>query len=135
MQSMLANGCVRGTLYCPANPDQNADELWNWYIKNGYRVTGYAFTFPPIPSARPLIADCTISQPGQNSPVPANQNNYNWTQIQGGWTKQHKTSHLINGRPVGGNIVMLDGHVEWRKFRYPMLPRTDPSSGAPTFWW
>ena len=27
MQSMLANGCVRGTLYCPANPDQNADEL------------------------------------------------------------------------------------------------------------
>ena len=163
MQSMLANGCVRGTLYCPANPDQNADELWNWYIKYGYRVTGYAFTFPntpgtlstnwnsklipesikygaltfppPTPSARPLISDCTISQPGQNSPVPANQNNYNWTQIQGGWTKQHKTSHLINGRPLGGNIVMLDGHVEWRKFRYPMLPRTDPSSGAPTFWW
>jgi hypothetical protein len=43
---MCANGCVRGTLYCPANPEQNADELWDWYVRNGYRVTGYPFTFP-----------------------------------------------------------------------------------------
>jgi hypothetical protein len=28
----------------------------------------------------------------------------------------------------------LDGHAEWRKFR-AMLPRTDPDSGSPTFWW
>jgi len=38
MKSMLASGCVRGTLYCPANPIQNADELWNWPY--GYKVTG-----------------------------------------------------------------------------------------------
>jgi len=39
---------------------------------------------------------------------------------------------------MGGNITMLDGHTEWRKFRnpnYPMLPRTNPNSGSPTFWW
>ena len=168
MKAMLANGCLRGTLYCPANPDQNCDELWKWTVvpgnpSTGYRVTGYAFTFPntpgilstnwnyklspqpikygaltltpPSPSDRPAIADCTISQPGQNSPVPAYQGSYNWTQIQGGWSKLHKTSHLINNRPLGGNIGMLDGHVQWRKFKYPMLPRTDPASGSPTFWW
>jgi prepilin-type N-terminal cleavage/methylation domain-containing protein/prepilin-type processing-associated H-X9-DG protein len=163
MKSMLSSGCVRGTLYCPANPEQNADELWNWNRANGYRVVGYAFTFPntpgilstnwnykmvpeaikygaltlpaPSPSERPLIADCTISQPGQNSPVPAYQGSYDWTHVQGGWSKLHKTSHLINNRPMGGNIGMLDGHVAWRKFKYPMLPRTDPASGSPTFWW
>jgi prepilin-type processing-associated H-X9-DG protein len=36
--------------------------------------------------------------------------------------------------PAGGNVGMLDSHVEWRKFQQ-MLPRTDPSSGAPVFWW
>jgi prepilin-type processing-associated H-X9-DG protein len=49
----------------------------------------------------------------------------------------HRTSHLIRGFPVGGNIGMLDGHVEWRKFQY-MFPRTNPSVNGvpiPTFWW
>ena len=165
MRSMLANGVVRGTAYCPANPEQNNDTLWNWTVSGntGYRVLGYAFTFantpginttnwnykltpqaikygaiylpPPNPSERPLIADVTISEPSQNSPVPAYQNNYNWTKINGGWPN-HRTSHLLNrATPIGGNIAMLDGHAEWRKFKYPMLPRTDPASGSPTFWW
>ncbi len=165
MRNMLASGCVRGTLYCPANPEQNNDTLWNWTVSgaSGYRVTGYAFTFPntpgllstnwnykltpqairygptnlppPSPSERPLIADCTISLAGQNSPVPASQTKYDWTHIPGGWAKPHKTSHLTQASPMGGNLNMLDGHAEWRKFKYPMLPRTDPASGAPTFWW
>ncbi len=167
MQLMVANGVVRGTVYCPANPEQNNDTLWQWTVTSGnppsgYRVTGYAFTFPntpgivstnwnykltpqaiqygavtlppPSPSDRPLIADVTISQPGQSSPVPAYQTTYDWTHINGGWPN-HKTSHLNKAFPLGGNIAMLDGHVEWRKFKYPMLPRTDPNSGAPTFWW
>jgi prepilin-type N-terminal cleavage/methylation domain-containing protein/prepilin-type processing-associated H-X9-DG protein len=164
MRSMLANGCVRGTVYCPASPEQNNDTLWNWNNgdPSGYRVLGYAFTFPntpgivstnwnyklvpqsitygsisyppPSPSERPLIADVTISEPGQNSAVPANQSKYNWSRINGGWPN-HRTSHLEKNVPQGGNITMLDGHVEWRKFKYPMLPRTDPISGAPTFWW
>ncbi|NOS70256.1 MAG: prepilin-type N-terminal cleavage/methylation domain-containing protein [Verrucomicrobia bacterium] len=166
-KAMLSSGCVRGTLYCPANPEQNADELWNWANgdPNGYTVTGYAFTFPntpgiistnwnykltpqailpsgrnlvlippPNPSDRPLIADCTISQNDQNSLSPAYQAGYNWTRIQGGWSKLHKTSHLTTASPMGGNIGMLDSHVEWRKFKN-MLPRTEQSSGSPTFWW
>jgi prepilin-type N-terminal cleavage/methylation domain-containing protein/prepilin-type processing-associated H-X9-DG protein len=165
VKSLLSSGMTRGVLYCPANPEQNNDTLWNWTVGSpgGYRVTGYAFTFPntpgiittnwnykltpqaiqygaityppPSPTERPLIADVTISQPGQNSPVPAYQGTYDWTHINGGWPN-HKTSHLLNGKsPTGGNIVMLDGHVEWRKFKFPMLPRTDPASGSPTFWW
>jgi len=161
MKLMLASGCVRGTLYCPANPEQNDDQLWNW--TSGYHVTGYAFTFPntpgilptnwnyklspqaiqygqqtlpaPSPSERPLIADSTISEPGQNSPVAAYQTKYNWTKIQGGWIKLHRTSHLLQSSPIGGSVGMLDGHAQWRPFKKPMLPRTDPASGSPTFWW
>jgi prepilin-type N-terminal cleavage/methylation domain-containing protein len=162
MKNLLANGVVRGTAYCPANPEQNNDTLWNWTVKpgppaTGYRVLGYAFTFmntPGIlatnwneklsslpngqsPSERPLIADVTISARGQNSTNPQTQNGYNWTKINGGWP-DHRTSHLLRSFPMGGNITMLDGHTEWRKFRnpnYPMLPRTNPNSGSPTFWW
>ncbi len=164
VKNMLANGCVRGTLYCPANQEQNNDTLWNWTVSgdSGYRVTGYAFTFPntpgvlktnwnykltpqpiqngaltlpaPSPAERPMITDVTLSEPGQNSPVSAYQTTYNWTKINGGWAG-HRTSHLNRTSPMGGNIVSLDGHAEWRKFKFPMLPRTDPNSGAPTFWW
>jgi len=165
VKSLLSSGMTRGVLYCPANPEQNNDTLWNWAVgvPGGYRVTGYAFTFPntpgitetnwnyklnpqpikfgavtlppPSPSERPLIADVTISEPGQDSPSAGFQAGYNWTKINGGWPN-HRTSHLINGKsPMGGNIVMLDSHVEWRKFKHPMQPRTVSGSGSPTFWW
>ena len=165
MQTMLANGCVRGTVYCPANPDQNNDILWNWTVTtnagvtSGYRVLGYAFTFPNTPgiyatnwntkmtsvpngqnvSARTLIADVVISNAGQNLPIPGFQATYNWTKQEGGYYpktgKYHRTSHLTGAMPKGGTQAMLDGHTEWRKFNFPMLARTDPVSGAPTFWW
>ena len=42
---------------------------------------------------------------------------------------------IVENRPgAGGNVGMLDGHAEWRKLNYPMLPRTD-SSSTPIFWW
>jgi len=165
MQTLLANGCVRGTVYCPANPEQNSDTLWNWTVTtnngvtSGYRVLGYAFTFPNDPgisatnwnvklssvqngqsvSDRTLIADVVISEAGQQSPLPGFQTTYNWTKHPGGWYsvsgKYHRTSHLTGSKPKGGTQAMLDGHTEWRRFNFPMLPRTDPNSGSITFWW
>lgn len=95
---------------------------------------------PPSPTDRPLTACATLSKPGQNDPTKVGT--YQWSGITGSlqWPVpqlfQHRTAHL-NGTPVGGNIGMLDGHAEWRKFKY-MLPRTNPSvSGVaiPVFWW
>lgn len=92
---------------------------------------------PPSPSDRPLIACTTLSDVGQNN--PAKTSTYQWTGIMGGLGTQflHRTSHLNGKNPAGGNIGMLDGHVEWRKFNY-MLPRTNPSVNGtpiPVFWW
>ena len=87
---------------------------------------------PPMPTDRVLMADSTISKPGQTSVINRGANTY--TGIQGGYTKLHRTSHLNGPMPEGGNLGMLDGHVEWRKF-YLMYPRTASGSGSPVFWW
>jgi len=157
---MLKSGTIRNVMYCPANPEQNNDELWN-FITNQFRVIGYGQTFPgtatlfktnenkslvpgplvdgnitypaPSPSERPLIADATISRPGQANVKNRTLNNYSG--IQGGWSKLHRSAHLDGGGgrlPVGGNVAMLDGRVQWRTFA-TMVPRT--SSGSPVFWW
>jgi prepilin-type N-terminal cleavage/methylation domain-containing protein/prepilin-type processing-associated H-X9-DG protein len=137
--------------------------LWN-YESNSYRVVGYAMTFPgtatvlstnqnpsyipqsiidtntgvtyPAPplSERVVMADAIISKPGDADETHRWLNVY--INIKGGYPKVHRTAHIeSNGRtPAGGNLGMLDGHVEWRKFAF-LHPRTDPKSSSPVFWW
>lgn len=84
------------------------------------------------PSDRVMLADATISQPGQNN--PAQRYTYTYVGISGGWSDKHDTAHLTPGKkPTGGNIAMLDGGVRWRKFA-EMLPRT-AAPNVPVFWW
>ena len=131
-------------------------------VWGNFRVLGYATTFPgakslhatnlneklipqvisiapyprmaaPSPSERVMIADGTISRPGENN--PAQRNNYTYVGIPGGWTDLHRTPHMSGKIPAGGNVAMLDAHVEWRKFN-KMIPRNAPTAGGvPTFWW
>ena len=121
----------------------------------GIRVLGYAMTLAGLASLdvtnqnktvkatdlpvgtsladRVLIADATISNPGQSSTNAVLRVNYNYTFIQGGYSKQHLTPHLNGKIPKGGNVAMIEGHGERRKWEN-MLPRT-ATSGDPTFWW
>ncbi len=119
----------------------------------GYRVIGYAVAFKnsgrirptniteslnpapwkvngqdydPGPSARVVAADGTISE-GENE-LDRTKNKY--TKIDGGW-KGHQAPHLNGKVPAGGNLLLLDGHAEWRKFQ-AMKVRT---TGGPSFWW
>jgi prepilin-type processing-associated H-X9-DG protein len=154
-------GCKWTVMYCPGTgPRFSEADNWDLYtFTPGYRITGYANTFSastlaatnlnttltppsfqvgaetyitPTTSERVLLADATISGPGQGN--PAARYNYNYTSIQGGFRLPHLSPHLnLNGRfPVGGNLGMLDGHVEWRKFA-DMTPRT--TGGSAVFWW
>jgi prepilin-type N-terminal cleavage/methylation domain-containing protein len=161
---MTKNGSQRNIMYCPAFPEQNNTELWSFVPPStpngddGFRVIGYAQTFPGTASLVPtnenrtilpqsitygpniyppestservLWADSTVSQPGQ-----ANTNNRaanTYMNIQGGWSKLHRTSHMAGKLPSGGNVGMLDGSGRWRKFP-SMVPRTQ--GGSPVFWW
>lgn len=87
---------------------------------------------PPPPTDRVLIADATMSRPGQTSINNRAANSY--VGIMGGYKKLHRTSHVNGNMPEGGNLGMLDGHVEWRRF-ITMYPRTAVGSGDPVFWW
>jgi prepilin-type N-terminal cleavage/methylation domain-containing protein/prepilin-type processing-associated H-X9-DG protein len=120
----------------------------------GYRVIGYAVAFQgagrialtnqtesfnpkpwrigtgeyePGPSQRVIVADGTIST-GANI-TDRSRNRY--TGIRGGWSKPHDSPHMAGKLPAGGNLLFLDGHVEWRKFE-KMTVRT---TGEPAFWW
>jgi prepilin-type N-terminal cleavage/methylation domain-containing protein/prepilin-type processing-associated H-X9-DG protein len=152
-------GAPKAAWYCPASSQQNVDIFWN-YVPNSLRITSYALTLtgggsisatnwnpaltpqtipygpilgpPPLVSQRVLVADATLSQPGQDN--EANRASYNYTSIQGSYATPLRTSHLDRFLPVGGNLGMLDGHVEWRVFQQ-MHVRTPQGSGTPVFWW
>jgi prepilin-type processing-associated H-X9-DG protein len=156
-------GAQRQQMYCPANPGQNVDLLWLY--NGGVRIIGYAMTMgaPGVvpddqnstiaasvktyatgpggrlyvvkPSQRVLLADATISMPGQNNPKQVAS--YQWINIPSGLILPFRTSHLDCTLPAGGNLGMLDGHVEWHSFTN-MTSRTTPSvmtQPIPNFWW
>ena len=128
---------------------------------SGYRVIGYAVAFlgagrvratnitesfnpkpwkmpngellQPSPSERVVAADGTLCT-GQNE---KNRSANNFLTVFGGWSEKgklvpHRSPHVSGKLPTGGNLLMLDGHSEWRKFEQ-MHIRTDGSD--PAFWW
>ena len=147
--------------YCPGPKPRFTDiennELWN-YAPGFVRVLGYALTFKGMPSLidvnanesisrtdrvlagfgryyqpslaeRVLFADATISVPFGNTNKSAVTS---FTQVQGGYRIPHTTPHMAKTVPRGGNLSMLDGHSEWRKWDL-MAGRTQ--GGSPEFWW
>jgi len=94
---------------------------------------------------RALVADSTISLQNQNNPTL--KDTYEYVTITGGsyrgvdgQLKPHITAHLKGRLPAGGNLGMLDGHVEWRKWQL-MTPRgwggvggSQDNGTSPTFW-
>ena len=123
--ALLKSGNQRNTLYCPASSiqghDQNSDALWNF--SGGYCVTGYywmmkrptsalAPLFPPKKyletithrnaSELELAADAVISAGGS------------FVNVKGGWVGIHSSPHVKRNTAEGGNILFLDGHVQWR---------------------
>ncbi len=88
-------------------------------------------------STEVLAADATISVAGEFNYNQRYQ--YTWNSIPGGYqvagvAKPHTSPHLKGNYPSGGDVLMLDGHVEWEKFD-SMLCRTLPSANIPGFWW
>ena len=147
---LVSYGGKRSILYCPSFPFFNSDEVWNF--ADTFRVIGFAVTFkntaklvvtnvnerfnpgslqfggttiPIIPTDRELVVDATLSV-GKD----------NFDRIMAGWIVNGKvvanrTSHLEGRKAAGGNILFLDGHTRWRKFKL-MTIRT---SGEPNFWY
>lgn len=119
--------------FCPSNAQQNATVHWNFTTE--FRVLGYFFLFKrangPMAtfnlaagkqwvrglsshynhSSQELITDGNLSVGG------------NFATIYGGSPIPHRSAHLDPKtlRPTGGNILFLDGHVQWRPFEQMQL--------------
>jgi prepilin-type N-terminal cleavage/methylation domain-containing protein len=157
-------GSTKQMVYCPSflkQRDQKGQQGQTLYdFVPGYRVIGYALTFPgagrikltnindtmspaaifvgttnvtPSPSERVLFADGTLSNSESRSPA-----GQNFTKVFGGWSDErgnlvpHQAPHLKSDKsPLGGNVTALDGHVEFVRFD-KMVVRT---TGTPAFWW
>ena len=168
---LSANNNFQKSCYCPGTAPRFTDEdnlnLWNY----PYRVVGYALTLPGTPclcptnynrtitpeaiqygpnmippvsvSEKVLTADATISQPAENNETKRSTGGYHYTDVVGSYPKHHLTPHMSGGQPRGGNLGMLDGHVEWRKFEkmhvrasggiWASTSGGDPT--CPTYWW
>ena len=82
-----------------------------------------------VPNAdRVLAADATLENGGN---VYASRYKYNWTDVAGQFHIHHLSPHLTGKVPKGANLLMLDGHTEWRRFD-DMNCRT---YNTPYFWW
>ena len=80
------------------------------------------------PAATDLITDATLS----DGPDPTTAS---FTEVRGGswgrWQLFDSTNHLMRGdRPVGANILFVDGHQEWRPFN-----EMDMRISPPYHWW
>jgi prepilin-type N-terminal cleavage/methylation domain-containing protein/prepilin-type processing-associated H-X9-DG protein len=109
--------------------ETNITESFNpapWRMRDGSQ-------YEPGPSGRVVVADATLSIPANEVNRAANR----YENIDGGW-RGHRTAHMGSGAPrlpEGGNLLMLDGHAEFRPFR-AMVVRTQGNDGStPAFWW
>lgn len=161
----------RNSCYCPTTSSRFSDEdnrnLWGWG-GGTFRTLGYALTLPgtaalvktnanptiiPKPvrygpvlirpgpiTDRVLVGDALISNTDDH--VQSQRDTYDYSNITGGsYGKPHLSAHLRGSVPAGGNLGMLDGHVEWRDFQemsvrgFGGVGGGNDNGTCPTFWW
>jgi prepilin-type N-terminal cleavage/methylation domain-containing protein/prepilin-type processing-associated H-X9-DG protein len=125
--ALVKSGNSRNTLYCAASAmqpnDQNAKELWDY--GGGYCVSGYFWLtsrpsggLPALKAPKKYLKVTTEKNAAtvELAADPTLSQNGSFVNIKGGWTGIHSTAHTRRNKPIGGNILFLDGHVAWRDF-------------------
>jgi prepilin-type N-terminal cleavage/methylation domain-containing protein/prepilin-type processing-associated H-X9-DG protein len=138
------------------NPDIGNDSDWVVEPKTGrgnlYRVTSYFWMMdtvqgrPEQPEGEPTkkwVKTLTCKQPASTDLITdatlstgPNEETTSFTEVAGGlwsrWQIYDRTNHIgRGGKPVGTNVLYVDGHLEWRLFRDMVVRYTVP----PYHWW
>jgi len=112
---------------------------------------GPVMVYPEPAAQRVMLACATISiqtpglGPGSGTvgvPKLSAKYTYDYDNITtGSYLKPHLSAHLMGRIPAGGNVGMLDGHVEWRKFAdmtfrgYGGVGGGQDNGTCPVYWW
>jgi len=138
------------------NPDIGDDSDWVVEPKTGrgslYRVTGYFWMMdtiqgrPEPPEGEPekkWVKTLTCKQPASTELVTdatlstgPDVETASFLEVAGGlysrWQIYDRTNHIgRGGKPVGTNILFVDGHLEWRRFDDMIVRYIVP----PYHWW
>ena len=142
--AMVKHGGARATLYCPAFPEQDIDELWNFSPGGRFSVLGYAYMGRRVPGLgamldRGYVDTLRPPRPPAGTPPtmaarwPTKSSDVEvatdavitdavgpivriWS-AKGGWRDRHVTPHMRRAMPEGCNILFLDWHAAWRPFK------------------
>jgi prepilin-type N-terminal cleavage/methylation domain-containing protein len=100
-------------------------------------IQTYGISYTPRSSDRIVLLD-TIMSFGHDVTHREN-NDFRMTVLDSplGLGYIYRTAHLRGRMPLGGNLMMLDGHEEWRKFDLMTVrsPLSDPRVVADLFFW
>ena len=157
IQAMIDNGCSQGVFYDPGYPSWNCSNCWNFQIayqgasaaSTTFRITGYLWILNGIHGIPANVyTPTTLTGTPQNQPVntpfaacvvlsyPPKQVYQNITAVGTPAFDQanpQSTSHLYKGKPEGGNLAYLDGHVKWTEYKF--MTNSTASNGDPLFEW
>jgi prepilin-type N-terminal cleavage/methylation domain-containing protein/prepilin-type processing-associated H-X9-DG protein len=137
--NIVKAGARKEVLYCPSYRELNQnDSGWNITAFPTWIVTGYIWMLkgtPQMPAQFTLTRSTVGRIPlGTAVPLPVTETelvadavlsrNGNYVQVQGAYL--NRTAHLEKNLPAGGNILFLDGHVSWRKWRAMVNKVGDP---------
>ncbi len=131
---------------------------WEWHFgfhnpETTFSIITYVLIFdnsPGIPQQywNPRLGDQTITLGGRNPvavDIPESERvlavdavmsigssaDASFMGIMGGSPEPHRTNHMKGDRPAGGNVLYLDGAVEWRSFADMAFRVT----AGPSWWW
>jgi len=140
-EAIIRAGATRENFYCPSGDLQNDDALWAFPDPtNGWTVSGYFWltyrigggglsnpffillNYPAdAPDEQRMLRKRVDAPRAAETELVADSNlsvgappDRHFSGINGGWPG-HRSNHLRRGwDAVGGNILFLDSHVEWR---------------------
>ncbi len=109
-----------------SNPPMSADGTHKEWVRS-------TAAMQRSPATVELIADVTASNgPDRSQSDFAKATGGCWSR----WQVYDRTNHLRgSSRPAGGNILFVDGHVQWRHFKEMEHRWFWQSYGNPCFWW
>jgi len=147
--NLLQHGMPRNVIYDPGIASQNSEKNWDWSAN--YHLTGYLWFFSGRPQAVPVeyaiksvsqkppwatnnesLSDIHMVSCAVMSQVAPKTNQYTGIIAQNG-TGPWSNPHMGGKEPAGGNLLFLDGHVEFRPFRKMKIRYQ--SSGSPMWYW
>lgn len=133
-----AKGARREHFYCPANPEMNDEKHWTFASPDGgIRVVGYGMLFPGMRqmSSQYWRRDLKSGKPAEDELMfdATAAIDDDFRAIQGLLTD--RSNHLRNKRPLGGNILFVDQHVDWRDFGEMQVRTTTGGSTGPIDWY